>query len=177
MGDRREEARGEMATHLRIAGLALVAVFGAAACGGGTTTIETDQGDIQVDVEDGSATYTDEQGNTAEFGAGAELPDDWPSSFPLPDGVVPFSTVSSSEGMTVSFLPGDADAASFADFYDEALPAAGWTIDERFESSAVGTVSVNYVVSAEGWEGYVMVTSSDSAGAEEPAIVVALSKA
>ena len=161
-----------MATHLRIATLALVTVLGAAACGGGTT-IDTGNGEIQIDEDGGGVTFTDDEGNSVEVGTGVELPEDFPASFPLPDEVTPSGSYAAEGGFVVYF----STTMSFDDlvaFFDAELPANGWTIDTTQDLSDTSGSYRNLVISGNGYAGLVTIQDPSDASTDDPALIINL---
>ena len=131
--------------------------------GGGNVDINTDDGGISIQTEDGSMTIdkdgnfvvTDENGESVtgnadadaesfnvesedgSFSAGAttELPDDWPSDVPNPDGLSITSATSMSTGSDTSVQVSGTtnDPASFIAGYTAALERGGFTSEAPVE--------------------------------------------
>lgn len=161
-----------MTTHLRIATLALIAVFGAAACGGGTT-IDTGNGEVQIDQDSGEVTFTDDEGNSVEVGTGVDLPADFPEEFPIPDDVTPSGSYASDGAFVVYF----STTMSFDDmvaFFDAELPANGWTIDTTQDLSDTSGSYRNLIISGNGYSGLITIQDPSDASTDDPALIVNL---
>ena len=62
-------------------------LLGAAACGSDGTTVSTADGSVEIDEEDGTASFEDDEGNA--FTSSTDLPDGFPSDeVPLIDGAI-----------------------------------------------------------------------------------------
>ena len=92
-----------------------------------------DEADVQVDGE--KFTITTEDGT---YTGGGDLPDNWPGDAPIyPDAKVVYSGSTtdggqSSMGVTVSVA---ASVDEVWAFYEEALPANGWTVENTMRSA------------------------------------------
>lgn len=92
---------------------------------GGSVDINTDgDGNVQIDTEDGSFSS----------GGSAEVPDDFPSDVPLPDGIGLTTTLSDESGWYLYYESGDLTAEYCEDFL-ASYEDAGFTEDTRFEAS------------------------------------------
>ena len=161
--------------HLRIAALALVAVLGAAACGG-DITVDTGNGEVTIDEEGGGATCTDDQGNTVEVGGGVDLPADFPDSFPIPDDVTPSGSYAAEGGFVVYFST-TMSYDELVAFYESELPANGWTIDTTQDLSDGSGTYRNLIISGNGYTGLVTIQDPADASADDPALIVNLGPA
>ena len=133
----------------------------------GGFSIQTEDGSMTID-EDGNFVITDDNGETitgqagaddgefnvesddGSFSAGAttELPDDWPTAIPEPDGLaVSGASVIGSDTERVITVSGSVDGDGFVDSYGTALESAGFTQDSTFESGD----TVNRVYSNGDW--------------------------
>lgn len=121
--------------------------------GGQDVTVQTSEGEISVDADDdGSFTYEGPDGTVTSSGAG-ELPEQFPDSFPLPEGYTVEAAISA-EGATDSViftigLPGT--LAESTDFYAAALRSGGYTIVSQFSSGD----AASFQFSGNGQEGNV----------------------
>jgi hypothetical protein len=144
--------------------------------GGGDVDINSDDGSFSVQTEDGSMTVdedgnfvvTDENGETItgnadsddgsmtiegedggfSGGATTELPDEWPSDVPAPDGLAIASAfVVSDTGSEAISVSGTVDGEGFLDEYGSTLEAAGFESTSEF--SADGTA--NRMYSSDTW--------------------------
>ena len=155
---------------------------------GGDVDINTDDGEFSIETEDGSMTVdedgnfviTDENGETitgsadgedgsmtvegedGSFSGGetTELPDEWPSDVPTPDGLTIASAfVVSDAGSDAITVSGTVDSEDFLDEYGSQLEDAGFESTSEFKadgtanrvySSDVWTVGLNYVEDESG---------------------------
>jgi hypothetical protein len=127
--------------------------------GGANVDIDTGNGGISIQTEDGSMTIdengnfvvTDENGETVTGNADAdgesfnvesedgsfssgmtsELPDDWPSEVPTPDGlsITSATSMDSADGSAIQLSGTTDDAASFVADYAAQLTSAGFTTE------------------------------------------------
>ena len=166
---------------------------------GGDVDINTDDGGIAIQTEDGSMTVdedgnfvvTDENGETitgnadsddgsmtvegedGSFSGGAttELPDEWPSDVPAPDGLTIASAfVVSDTGSDAITVSGTVDGEEFLDDYGSQLEDAGFDSTSEFKadgtanrvySSDVWTVGINYVEDESGNQVTISVFAAD----------------
>ncbi len=166
---------------------------------GGDVDINTDDGGIAIQTEDGSMTIdedgnfvvTDENGETitgnadsddgsmtvegedGSFSGGAttELPDEWPSDVPAPDGLTIASAfVVSDTGSDAITVSGTVDGEDFLDDYGSQLEDAGFDSTSEFKadgtanrvySSDVWTVGINYVEDESGNQVTISVFAAD----------------
>lgn len=166
---------------------------------GGDVDINTDDGGIAIQTEDGSMTIdedgnfvvTDENGETitgnadsddgsmtvegedGSFSGGAttELPDEWPSDVPAPDGLTIASAfVVSDTGSDAITVSGTVDGEDFLDDYGSQLEDAGFDSTSEFKadgtanrvySSDAWTVGINYVEDESGNQVTISVFAAD----------------
>lgn len=101
-------------------------------------------GDVDVDSEDGTVKYTDENGNETEMnidGEGASLPEDWPSELDPPDSVTLItSNTSTTGGQTSMTVLGEAEGTieDFAAGIKTQLEDGGYEITQDTSSSSTG---------------------------------------
>lgn len=135
--------------------------------GDGGFSVQTEDGSMTID-EDGNFVITDENGETitgqageedgefnvesedGSFSAGSttEIPDEWPSEIPEPDGLaISSATVigsSTDQAITVS---GSVGGPEFTESYGDALESAGYTQESTFESGD----TINRVYMNDAW--------------------------
>jgi hypothetical protein len=101
-------------------------------------------GDVDVDSEDGTVKYTDENGNETEMnidGEGASLPEDWPSELDPPDSVkLMTSNTSTTGGQKSMTVLGEAEGTieEFASGIKAQLEDGGYEITQDTSSSSTG---------------------------------------
>ncbi|MDI6799820.1 MAG: hypothetical protein QMD53_03995 [Actinomycetota bacterium] len=100
-------------------------------------TIQTEDGAIDVSTGLGGdkVTVTSDQG-TGEFGAGTELPANWPDDMPIYPGATPYGNINISgeenlETVAAVLLTNDS-IDQMKSFYDKELVANGWKIESTF---------------------------------------------
>jgi hypothetical protein len=110
-------------------GLALALTgCGNAAENAAENVIEAENPGTDVELDGDGVKVTDEEGNTSEFGTGADLPDGWPTVVPVPDGDVTFASKSGEDftaGVTLDGSSQDAYEAWKSD-----LEGAGFTEED-----------------------------------------------
>lgn len=101
-------------------------------------------GDVDLNSEDGSVKFTDDEGNTFETdvnGEGAELPADWPAELAPPDDIkivtASTSTVNGAKTMTV-LASADGTVADWAGGLKTQLEDAGYSIENDTTASGSG---------------------------------------
>ena len=115
--------------------------------GGGDVDINSDDGGFSIQTEDGSMTVGGEDGGFSG-GATTELPDQWPSDIPAPDGLAIASAfVVSDTGSDSISVSGTVDGEGFLDEYGSQLETAGF--ESKSEFSADGTA--NRMYSGDTW--------------------------
>jgi uncharacterized protein YceK len=93
--------------------------------------IENANPSVDVDAQDGGAgiTATDEDGNEVGVGTAAQVPSDFPSAVPLPEGTLTVAAKSPDGAFTLQYQvsqePGDAAVA-----YRTQLEGANFTVDD-----------------------------------------------
>ncbi|WP_421120115.1 hypothetical protein ACE2AJ_01840 [Aquihabitans daechungensis] len=134
-----------------VVGLALAV----AACGGSEAADKLTEeaieqsggGDVDIDSEDGTVKYTDEDGNETEMnidGEGASLPDGWPSELAPPDSVklITSNTTNDSTagGDQVMTILGEASGTSdeFQAAIKEQVTDAGFDVAQDTASDVTG---------------------------------------
>jgi hypothetical protein len=112
--------------------------------GGSYTISGKDGATVNVNTNgDGTYNATDEKGNTVTVGAGAKLPDNFPSLAPVYSGATITSSVTSNEGgkaaYSVSMTTKDS-YDSVANYYKKALAENGWKTLQSMNMSAQYTM-------------------------------------
>ena len=140
----------------------------------GGFSVQTEEGGMSID-EDGNFVITDADGSVVtgdvdaeggginlesdegSFSSGTttELPDDWPSEIPEPDGLtISSAMVIGSDAEQAISVTGSVDGDAFVDSYADALTSAGFEEEEAFTSAntirnlyvnATWTVTIFYV--------------------------------
>jgi hypothetical protein len=107
--------------------------------GDGTFTVVDEDGDEttgEIDIDaDGGDLSIDGQDAGVEFSTGSELPADWPSDVPVPDGIAITSSTSLDEDGAASIIltgTSSGDPVGWANAYGEQLQDAGFNEESRF---------------------------------------------
>lgn len=74
-----------------------------------------------------SGEFTDDAGNTMQFGPGTTLPDDWPADLPIPSGELLSVSVSQDGGALGTWTVPDSEAEALLTSYLRELEAAGYS--------------------------------------------------
>jgi hypothetical protein len=127
-----------------IALIVMPAMSGLTACSEGVeqTAERVAEGAVggAVDIEDGSVTITDEQGNEMVAGEGVTLPSNWP--LPAPDsGTLAMATVQS-DGTAYAMWVVDGRAKDVADEFGQMLISAGYALNQ--ETNLDGAIMRDY---------------------------------
>jgi hypothetical protein len=85
-----------------------------------------------------------------------ELPEGFPTSFPLPEGAAAVGSASQG-GTFVVWFSSVGDVDDLTSYFDGALAADGWTIDAQIDYSQQGVTYKAYTVSGNGYAGQVLV--------------------
>jgi hypothetical protein len=135
-------------TFVSLAALALA--IGAVAC-----SKKDESGGVNVDVGGGGGgqqpIVISSGSSQVQIGT-ADLPETFPSEFPLPDDAKPVYSFSDSSGVFVWF----SSAMSLDDlksFFEGGLPGNGWTVNNTFSMSGTDGDVVSYDISGNGWSG------------------------
>ena len=136
-----------LATLVFVLSLALAAT----ACGGGTdVSIDTPNGQVDINQDDGGITVEGPSGDV-NIGTG-DYPEGWPTDFPVPDGASPAYSIGAAGSVSVWFAT-DQSVDEVVAFYTSALPDAGYTIDSTMSfDDASGSYTV-MSITGNGWTG------------------------
>ncbi len=97
---------------------------------------------------------------TVEIGGG-NLPATWPEEFPLPDGATPVYSLATGGGAYVWFAsPQGID--ELRGFFDENLPANGWTVDSKQDFSDTSGAFSIYGITGNSFTGTVFLGEGSS---------------
>lgn len=128
--------------------------LGLVGCGGGSDSSDdaadklaeklaesgTEDADVNIDSDKGQVDVSTPDGEMS-FGSGTELPDDFPSDIPFPEGSTITSALSSTDGgvktWSVTGTLADADEGTFDDIIAQ-LTADGWTKTSDMSGSSGG---------------------------------------
>lgn len=127
-----------MSLRAGVAGAALVLVLSLSGCGGGGTTVETDDGQVTVDQDGTKVEIESSDGTTTVTGeTGGELPEGWPSEITLPEGGEIQNAVAvtgENAGWTVSSSYPDTSSEDLTDQVTSSLEDAGFESKGAFTS-------------------------------------------
>lgn len=112
--------------------LALVALLTLAGCGNSSPM---DAMDVPDAGNAESGTFTDDSGDTMQFGPGTELPADWPSALPIPPGDLLSVAVRQDGGALATWIVPDATAEDTLNTYLRELQNAGFSSPVQSEMS------------------------------------------
>lgn len=102
-------------------------------------------------AETPSPTVISSGGTTVNIGS-AQIPDGFPSEFPIPDGAAPVNSVAAPDSYALWFTSSQS-LEDLRSFFDEQLPANGWKVESKADfSDSSGTATV-YTISGNGWSG------------------------
>lgn len=160
-------------------GLAISLVFVASGCGQAAEKLtekaieKSAGGDVDVNSDDGSVKFTDEEGNVSEFGT-ADLPKDWPSELAPGDNVTLISSSTQTvDGEVTMFLLGEleGDVDSVYAGVKSQITDAGYKISgDSTISGATGGYAA--VTAANGTN---MVTATVTSGDGEDKVALSMS--
>jgi hypothetical protein len=115
----------------RLVILLLALILPVAACASGENanlpTGDADNAEVGV--------FTDDSGDTMQFGPGTVLPDDWPTALPIPTGELLSVSVRQDGGAVATWIVADDVAQTTLDAYLIALQDAGFTAPVQSEMS------------------------------------------
>jgi hypothetical protein len=107
------------------AGLGLLLAIVLVACGSQATEDSLTPDDGLGDATSGE--FTDDAGNTMQFGPGTTLPDNWPADLPIPSGELLSVSVSQDGGALGTWTVPDNEAEALLTSYLQELEAAGFS--------------------------------------------------
>jgi hypothetical protein len=114
-------------------GVLLVVALTIVGCSSGSTPQDNrPDGDVG-NAESG--TFTDDAGDTMQFGPGTELPDDWPEALPIPSGILLSVAVRQDGSALATWTVPDDSAESELNAYLSVLQDAGFTAPVQSEMS------------------------------------------
>jgi hypothetical protein len=147
----------------------LALILFAAACSGdpdgggetsGATTAPTTDEQLSEEPSDGESSEPSmviSSGSETVSIGGGELPEGWPDTFPLPEGAELAGSASSPGNYVVWFSSGGSTQEDLKAFFDDELPANGWTIESELDfGDDAGSYSA-YAISGNGYSGGVYV--------------------
>lgn len=144
-------------------------------CGGGVElpVPGTDES-ITVEQDGDKVTYSDEEsGTSVTAGEGVEVPESFPSDFPLPDQATILSTVENQEVVAV-FMEWDGMTRDGLAAYIDTVKAAGYNQETQAFDMDLGDGAFNTTVSLSNGQTEVLVvgTSDDSASMGQVSLTV-----
>lgn len=123
-----------------------------AACGGGNdVSIDTPEGQVDINQDDGGITVEGPSGGEVNIGTG-DYPEGWPTDFPVPDGASPAYSIGAAGSASVWFST-DQSVDEVVAFYTSALPAAGYTIDSTMSFDDTSGSYTVMSITGNGWTG------------------------
>ena len=140
-------------------------VLTAAACSGSeedgegseATAAPTTEGQAEEPDDGAEPTMVISSGSETVSIGGGELPEGWPDTFPLPEGAELAGSASSPGNYVVWFSSGGSTQEDLKVFFDDELPANGWTIESELDfGDDAGSYSA-YAISGNGYSGGVYV--------------------
>ena len=137
-------------------------------------------GDVDIDSEDGTVKYTDEDGNETEMnidGEGASLPKGWPSDLAPPDSVTLLSSSTSTTGGTKTMtVLGEAEASidDLVPAIKEQVTAAGFEITQDTSSDLTGGGYAG-LTATKGDQELVVAVASDATGSDKVTVTMTIS--
>lgn len=121
-----------------------VQVSGNPAAGGSYKITDKDGNTVNVDTSsNGTYNATDNKGNTMTVGAGAKLPDNFPSSAPVYSGATIVTSVTSNESGKAAYSVSMTSKDSYAtvsSYYKKALAENGWKTLQSVDMSSQYTM-------------------------------------
>jgi hypothetical protein len=123
---------------------------------GANVDVDSETGQVDIETEDGSMS----------FGT-AELPDDWPSEIPLPDGYELTNAMVTGADGERSFIIGgtfDGDAMETFDSLTEQFAEDGWTEVTKTDMSSSDGVNASASFTNDTWQAILSVSELADAG-------------
>jgi hypothetical protein len=143
--------------------------------GGSYTITDKDGATVKVNTSgDGTYNATDNKGNTVTVGAGAKLPDNFPSAAPVYSGATVVSNVTSSDSGKTAYSVSMTTKDSYdnvANYYKKSLSEKGWKTLQSMNMSAQysmysaenGTLELTVVIQGDekGGDTTIMLTTGE----------------
>lgn len=114
-------------------GVVLVAVLTVVGCSSGSTSQDNRPDGDAGNAESG--TFTDDAGDTMQFGPGTELPYDWPEALPIPSGSLLSVAVRQDQSALATWTVPDETAETELNAYLSVLQGAGFSAPVQSEMS------------------------------------------
>lgn len=125
--------------------------------GSSATAAPTTEEQPSEEPDDAQPTMVISDGSGTVSIGGGELPEGWPDSFPLPEGAELAGSASSPGNYVVWFSSEGSALEDLKAFFDDELPANGWTIESELDfGDDAGSYSA-YAISGNGYSGGVYV--------------------
>lgn len=154
-----------MPRKILLSAVLVLLVLNAAACSGSeedgegseATAAPTTEGQAEEPDDGAEPTMVISSGSETVSIGGGELPEGWPDTFPLPEGAELAGSASSPGNYVVWFSSGGSTLEDLKAFFDDELPANGWTIESELDfGDDAGSYSA-YAISGNGYSGGVYV--------------------
>lgn len=123
--------------------------------------------DFDIDSESGEVNVSTPDGDFSL--GGDEVPEDFPSEVPLPDGFTVVTSMRMGEGETTTFTvigQVDRSATELDDEISAAFDGGGWEETMRSTTSFGGTDSTTVGYTRSGWTANVSITGGDDGGSD-----------
>lgn len=133
-------------------------------------------GDVDLDTDDGSLSIESDDGTSLDVG-GQELPEQLPEELPLPEGLAVHGSMAQegADGTMIGFQATyDGTFEDAVAFFDAELEAAGWTVTDHVSSDMNGLRAENWYVEGFGHAGMVAVNQVGETGADDTLTSVAV---
>lgn len=150
----------------RMASLMLALLFLAAACskssdagssdGATTPTGESTSEQPSSETDSSTPSMVITSGSETVSIGGGDIPEGFPSQFPIPDGASVVYTASASGSYSVWFSS-DSTLDELKSFFDDQLPSNGWSVDGKFDFSDANGAYRAYSITGNGFSGGVYV--------------------
>lgn len=116
-------------------------------------------GNVDLDLNDGQISYTDNEGNKVQYGQNVSLPSDFPKDIPVYKGSTILTTATTSEGSYISLQTTDS-ATDVLAWYETELK--GWTKEESFDMQGLSARTftkpgLKIVITAASQDGQTMI--------------------
>ena len=120
----------------------------------GCSATSTNQDDTLFPEDSGatSGTFTDDAGDTMQFGPGTELPDNWPASLPIPSGVLLSVAVRQDGSALATWTVPDDSAEAELNAYLSLLQDAGFSAPVQSEMSVPDEGVFSYDMTSDAYD-------------------------